>query len=81
MIPATPTIKWFKEMDSLPAQFYWKNKKPRISFATLQNGKPHSGQENTNLFPLFLGKSMTIIIQMDPKAQLQKAMVIIISHG
>lgn len=71
MIPTTPTDNWFKTLNSLTTQFYWKYKKPRISLSTLQNKKSHGGLEAPNFHHYFLANQL----QMDQhiKAQLPMA--------
>lgn len=63
MIPITPTDKWFKTLNSLTTQFYWKNKKPRISLSTLQNKKSHGGLEAPNFHHYFLANQLKYIVK------------------
>lgn len=63
MIPITPTDKWFKTLNSLTTQFYWKNKKPRISHSTLQNKKSHGGLEAPNFHYYFLANQLKYIVK------------------
>ena len=48
MLPTTPTDQWFKSLNSSINQFYWKNKKTKISLSTLQKKKSQGGLEAPN---------------------------------
>lgn len=58
MVPAIPTDNWFKSINSTITQFYWKNKRPRISLSTLQNSKQHGGLEAPNFTHYFLATQL-----------------------
>ncbi len=63
MILTTPTDKWFKTLDSITTQFYWNNKKPRISLATLQNRKSQGGLEAPNFLYYFLSNQLQYLVK------------------
>lgn len=58
MIPTTPTDNWFKSLNTTVTQFYWKNKKPRISLSTLQNSKQCGGLEAPVFINYFLATQL-----------------------
>ena len=58
MIPSTPTDYWFKKLDSLTTHFYWKDKKPRIALATLQNTKHLGGLTAPNFTHYYLANQL-----------------------
>lgn len=58
MIPALPTLTWFKSLDSIITKFYWKNKTPRIKLSTLQKPKTQGGLEAPHLYHYFLANQL-----------------------
>lgn len=67
MLPITPTDKWFKTLDSLTTQFYWKNKKTRISLSTLQKGKSQGGLEAPNFLHYVLSNQLQYLFKWTQK--------------
>ena len=63
MIPTTPIDNWFKTLNSLTTQFYWKYKNPRISLSTLQNKKSHGGLEAPNFHHYFLANQLQYLVK------------------
>uniref|UniRef100_A0A672Z074 Reverse transcriptase zinc-binding domain-containing protein n=1 Tax=Sphaeramia orbicularis TaxID=375764 RepID=A0A672Z074_9TELE len=63
LLPITPTDNWFQTLNSLTTQFYWKNKKSRISLSTLQNSKPQGGLEAPNFLYYFLSNQLQYLLK------------------
>uniref|UniRef100_A0A3B1K755 Reverse transcriptase domain-containing protein n=1 Tax=Astyanax mexicanus TaxID=7994 RepID=A0A3B1K755_ASTMX len=62
MLPVVPTYKWFKEINSVINQFYWKNKPPRIKLSILQKDKKHGGLNAPNFLQYFLATQLQYVI-------------------
>ena len=58
MIPATPTDKWLKKLDSLTTHFYWNDKKTRLLLLTLQKRKHLVGLEALHFMHYFLANQL-----------------------
>lgn len=63
LLPITPTDNWFQTLNSLTTQFYWKNKKPRISLSTLQSTKSQGGLEAPNFLQYFLSNQLQYLLK------------------
>ena len=61
MIPSKPTAKWFQTLDSAIIKFYAKNKKPRISLATLQKSKLEGGLDAPNFMYYYLANQLQFV--------------------
>lgn len=58
MIPIKPSAKRFQSLNSIVSNFYWKNKKTKISLSTLQRNKLKGGLEAPNFNHYYLANQL-----------------------
>lgn len=63
LLAVIPTEKWFQSLNSSISQFFWKNKKAKIKYSTLQKNKLQGGLEAPNFLYYFLANQLQYIVK------------------